>query len=308
LNKKISIVIPVYSNSGSLPDLFKELILLEKKLKKIKLNMELIFVDDGSPDDSYKILKQFKKTRPNSKLIKLTRNFGAIHASKCGFKFVTGNCFTLLAADLQDPPVLIFEMAKKWLAGSKFVIYERVTRDDPLTSKFFASIYYKLLHKLVISDYPKNGYDLGLMDEFFLPYLVNSSKTLHTPILAYWLGFKPEVLYYHRRERIHGLSGWTFTKKVKAFFNIMFGFSTKPIRVISFFGLSVSTLSFFYGSFVVINAFLGNIPIPGYASIISLVSFLLSLILLMLVIISEYIWHISDELNKRPEYVIEEMS
>lgn len=307
MNKKLSVVVPVFCNSGSLPLLFKKLTNLELKLKSISIDLELIFIDDGSIDNSYEILKNYQLINSKIKVIKLTRNFGAIHASKCGFNFVTGDCFTLLAADLQDPPELIFKMAKKWLAGDKYIICERASRSDPVSSKFFAFLYYKLLNIFVLENYPKKGYDLALMDKVFLKYLINSSKTLYTPVLAYWLGFKPTLIPYHREQRIHGKSRWTFAKKFKAFINIIFGFSTKPIRIISFIGLTVSFFAFLYGVFIIFNAIVGNINVPGYATIITLISFLFGLVLLMLSAIAEYIWHISDELNKRPEYVIEKI-
>src|SRR5665811_1258978 len=131
-NMKLSIVVPVYFNAGSLPRLFEELLKLETRLSERSVSLELIFVDDGSKDESLERLLEFKAKRPETKVAKLTRNFGAVHFSKTGFKFVTGDAFMILAADLQDPPGLVLEMVGRWLSGSKFVICERITRDDPI--------------------------------------------------------------------------------------------------------------------------------------------------------------------------------
>jgi glycosyltransferase involved in cell wall biosynthesis len=307
MKKKLSIVIPVYFNAGSLPHLFKKLLGVEQQLALIEVELELIFVDDGSGDTSLDELLRIKKVRPDTKVIKLTRNFGAVHASKCGFQFVTGDCFMILAADIQDPPELIMQMVEKWRAGSKFTICERISREDPLISKIYAALFYWLLHKLVISDYPEGGYDMALMDKSLLPHIVNSSKNLYTPLLAYWLGYKPEIIHYHRAKREHGKSRWTFKKKFKAFLDVMLGFSVTPIRLISAFGTVIATLSFAYGSSVVINAFLGNIPVAGFASLAALITFLLGLVIVMLGIIGEYLWRVFDEVNKRPEVVIDEV-
>ena len=305
--KKISIIVPVYFNAESLPILFERLQEIERRLVAMDMAMELIFVDDGSPDNSLNELLTIKKSRPATKVIKLTRNFGAVHAGKCGMQFVSGDCFLVLAADLQDPPELIIEMVEKWLAGSKFTICTRISRDDPTVTKFFARAYYWILKMLVIRDYPSGGYDLALMDKTLLPHLLQSSKNLYTPLLAYWLGYQPEVIHYHRVKRIHGKSGWTFAKKFKAFFDIMFGFSARPIRLFSSFGAIVSLCSFAYGSVILVNAFLGQIPVPGFASIAALITFLLGLVILMLGMIGEYLWRVFDELNKRPEVVIDEI-
>lgn len=213
----------------------------------------------------------------------------------------------ILAADLQDPPNLVIEMAKRWLAGSKFVICERISRDDPVLSKFYAFFYYRLLHLLVMKDYPSGGYDLALMDKELLPYLQQSSKNLYTPLLAYWLGFKPEILYYHRNKRIHGKSRWTFAKKVKAFFDVMLGFSVTPIRLMSLVGVIVSIMSFLYGISIIIHALIGSIPVPGFATLTCMIIFLMGLIIIMLGIIGEYLWRIFEELNKRPETIIDEI-
>ena len=292
MNKTLSIVIPVYYNEDSIEPLYQKLRKVERQLKTIKINLQIIFVDDGSGDFSFKKLLKIKKQNRSIKLIKLTRNFGAVQASKCGLNFVTGDCFMILAADLQDPPELIFQMARKWIAGSKFTICERISRDDPFFSKLYAKIFYWLIRNLVINNYPTGGYDMALMDKSLLTYVVSSSKNLYTPLLIYWLGYDPQVIYYHRAKRQHGKSRWTFAKKFNAFLDIILGFSVKPIRMISAFGAIVSLMSFIYGTSIVINASLNNIPVPGFATIVSLISFMLGLIVLMLGIIGEYLWRV----------------
>jgi polyisoprenyl-phosphate glycosyltransferase len=307
MSKKLSIVIPVYFNAESLPVLFERLRDIERQVTSINMVLELIFVDDGSGDTSLAELLRIKNVRPETKVIKLTRNFGAVHASKCGLQFVTGDCFMILSADLQDPPELVMQMVEKWRVGSQLPLCERISREDPLISKIYASLFYWLLHRLVISDYPDGGYDMALMDKSLLPHILHSSKNLYTPLLAYWLGHRPEVIHYHRLKREHGKSRWTFKKKFKAFLDVMLGFSVTPIRLISAFGVIVAAISFAYGVSVVVNAFLGNVPVAGFASLAALITFLLGLVIIMLGIIGEYLWRVFDEVNKRPEVVIDEV-
>lgn len=307
MDKKLSIVVPVYFNEGSLPALFRELQQVEQQLAAKNVSLELIFVDDGSQDNSLSVLLQLKKLRPATKVVKLTRNFGASHCSKTGFRFVTGDCFLTMAADLQDPPSLVPTMVDHWLKGNKFVICERVTRQDPLISKIYSRIYYFLLRTFVMSNYPRGGYDMALMDKAFLPFVKDSSKSVFTPLLAYWLGFKPTIIPYDRPARKEGKSRWTFAKKFATFWDIMLGFSMKPIRIISAIGALVSLGSFAYGFRIVYSAFFHEVPVQGFSTIVALITFLLGLIILMLGVIGEYLWRIFDETNRRPETVIDEI-
>ena len=306
--KKLSVVIPVYYNEGSLPELFAELMRVEEILRRSRgIELELIFVDDGSGDNSFAELMKIKQIRPDTCVVKLARNFGAIHAIKTGLQYVTGDCFTMLAADLQDPPELLVEMADKWLAGSKFVICVRESRQDPFLSKAFARLYYGILRLTVTKTYPSGGFDLALMDELLLPYLQRSGKNINISLFAYWLGFEPEVIYYERRERAHGKSRWTFSKKFTYLLDSILGFSVVPIRIISFTGLIVALLSFIYGIVLIFNASVNHVIVPGFTTIATLVAFLLGLIIIMLGIIGEYLWRVFDEVNRRPEYVIHEV-
>lgn len=304
--KTISIIVPVYFNEGSLPGFFSEFQAIEQRLVKNQYLLELIFVDDGSQDGSLNELLKIKEVRPQTKIIKLTRNFGSVHASKTGMQFVTGDCFVVLPADLQDPPELLLQMLGHWEAGHKFVICTRRSRGDGMIAKTSAKIYYWLLRKLVVPDYPKGGFDVALMDKVFLPYMLNSSKNINTPLFAYWLGFKPVNIPYDRRPRIHGRSRWTFSKRIKFFLDSLLGFSVVPIRLISLVGLFVSLISFSYGTSIVMHALFVGRDVPGFATLAALICFLLGLITVMLGVIGEYLWRIFDEVNKRPESVIDQ--
>lgn len=305
--RKVSIVVPVYWNEQSLAPLFTELQNVESELARKSCSLELIFVDDGSGDRSLEELLKIKAQREATKVVKLTRNFGAIHASKTGLHFVTGDCFMILAADLQDPPELILQMVERWRAGCKFVLCARTGRHDPMGAKLLSAFYYWLLRLFVVKDYPRGGFDLALMDRALLPYLQASSKNINTPLFAYWLGYKPEIIHYQRRERQHGKSRWTFSKRIKFFLDSILGFSILPIRMISLIGVIVSFLSFTYGFWIFINTVLGHTAVPGFATIVALMSFLLGLVIIMLGVIGEYLWRIFDEVNKRPESVIDDI-
>jgi polyisoprenyl-phosphate glycosyltransferase len=305
--KKLSVVVPVYFNEGSLPPLHGELRAVEQELTGLGVELELIFVDDGSGDGSFAELTKIKAARPATRLIKLSRNFGAVHASKTGLQFVTGDAFLVLAADLQDPPALIVEMVRRWQTGAKFVICVREKRADPPLTRFYARVYYRLLRVMVVPTYPDGGYDLALMDRVMLPHMQASGRNINPNVFAFWLGFKPDVILYARRERIHGRSRWTFRKKVKFFLDTMLGFSIVPLRLISLTGIVVSLGSLAFVMFVVVNGLLGRYDVPGFATLASIIAFLLGLVICMLGVIGEYLWRIFDEVSRRPEAVIEEI-
>ncbi len=306
--KTVSIIVPVYRNAASLPVLFERLREVESTLiERHSVSLQLIFVNDGSRDGSQQALVEIKRQRAEATVVRLSRNFGAVHASRAGFAFVTGDAFAIVAADLQDPPELLLDMVPRWLGGSKFVIAVRASREDPLLSRIYSWMYYRLLRLLVLPDYPDGGFDIALMDRSMLDPMRNCSKNAFTPLLAYWLGYQPDVVSYHRPKREHGRSGWTFTKKAKAFLDVMLGFSVTPIRLISAIGVVVAGASFAYGIAVIVGALYGNIPVSGFAALASLITFLLGTIILMLGIIGEYLWRIFDEVNRRPESVIDEI-
>jgi polyisoprenyl-phosphate glycosyltransferase len=303
----LSVVVPVYFNEHSLLPLFDALLKVEADLRERGLGLELIFVDDGSRDGSLAVLRELKRRRPATKVVKLTRNFGAVHASKTGFRFVTGDCFMILAADLQDPPELILQMADLWLKGAKFVVCVREDREDSAPSVLFARLYYRLIRLFVVGDYPPEGYDVGLMSREMLPYMLDSSKNVNTALFAYWLGFEPARIRYTRRKRLHGKSRWTFLKRVKFFLDSLLGFSIVPIRAMSMFGALVSLASFGYGAVIAINALRGLGSVPGFPTLVVIISFLLGVVIMMLGVIGEYLWRIFDEVSRKPETVIDEI-
>ncbi|MEP7158352.1 MAG: glycosyltransferase family 2 protein [Chloroflexota bacterium] len=303
----VSVVVPVYYNEHSLLELAGELGSVEIDLQALDMDLELIFVDDGSGDASLARLLEIKQARPATKVVKLTRNFGSVQASKTGFRFVTGDCFLILAADLQDPPQLIFEAARRWRAGAKYVVCVRGSRSDSVGARLFAAIYYRLVRWLAVPNYPPGGYDLALMDREMLPSMRDSAKNINTPIFAYWLGFKPETIEYTRRARRHGRSRWSFRRRLTFFLDSILGFSIVPIRVISLLGLVTAVVSVAYGILVTFSALTGNRPVPGFATLAAMFTFLISLVLLTLGVIAEYVWRIYDEVSRKPEAVIDEV-
>ena len=306
--KKVSVVIPCFHVEEFILPLFHNMQEVEKQLNSMNLALELVCVDDGSKDGTWDELLKHRHLIKDTQVVRLTRNFGAICASNAGLKLVTGDACTIYAADLQDPLELIPEMAQLWSNGEKYITAVRAKkRKDPLLTRIYAKLYYVLVKLFVMKDFPESGFDIAFWDGSILQYLKNTSKNINRSLFSHWLGFKPYVIEYERRERSSGKSGWTFSKKWKLFLDSFLGFSVVPIRFISFIGMCVSFFSFGYGILMLIGGITGKISEPGFATVTSLITFLLGLVIVMLGVIGEYLWRIFDEVNKRPESVIEEI-
>ncbi len=303
---KLSVVIPIY-NEPSLQKLLGKLDEIESQLSSIGMDAEYIFVDDGSDSkDSLNELIAYKAKKKNIRIIRLARNFGSFHAIKAGFGLVSGDCFAMLAADLQDPPELLVEMAQKWQKGAKFVICVRGERDDPLSTRLFASLYYKIIRRLAIPNFPASGYDLSLMDAAMLPQLQQASVQINFRLLAYWMGIKPEVIAYKRRKREAGETHWGLGKRINLFIDSLIAFSGWPSRALAALGALISVISlisFIYFALFPGNEAISNILIMG----INLLALLAGFLFLGMALLAEYLWRIFQLVANKPEVVIQEI-
>ncbi len=226
---KISIIIPVYWNEDTLELLYDDL--KEKVLGQLE-DYELVFVDDGSGDNSWEIINKIKNRDDRIICVKLSRNFGEHSALLAGLSVCTGDCAVTKQADLQEDSEIILEMYESWKKGNKVVLAVREERDDSFATKFFAGLYYKLMQKFANKNMPSGGCDCYLLDRQVIEVLLkldekNSSLTLQ----VLWVGFQTDKIYFHRREREIGKGRWTFAKKFKLVLDSMISFSYVPIRM-----------------------------------------------------------------------------
>jgi glycosyltransferase involved in cell wall biosynthesis len=304
--KTLSIVVPVYYNDANLPETVPQLLDLGGKLLGYKL--ELVFVDDGSGDDSLAMLFNQQMKNPETiKVVKLTRNFGSMAAIQAGFTVATGDCVGMISADLQDPPELFLEMVAHWEKGSSKAIFAiRQDREEKPVQKFLSNGYYSLIRRFALSGYPNGGYDFFLIDRQVVNDLNRiQEKNTNLMTLIYWLGYKPVMIPYVRRQRLKGKSRWTFAKKIKLFIDTFVAFSFFPIRTLSVLGLLVALGSFMYGAFVLFYWWFFGIEVKGYVPIIVVLSFNSGLQMAMLGVLGEYLWRTLDEVRRRPPFVIE---
>ncbi|MDD3412631.1 MAG: glycosyltransferase family 2 protein [Lachnospiraceae bacterium] len=302
---KISIVVPVYYNSDTLMLLYQDL--KEKILTKLG-DYEIIFTDDGSKDNSWEVMNQIREMDDNVKCVKLSRNFGEHAALLAGLSICTGDCAVTKQADLQEDSEIILEMYESWKQGNKVVLAVRADRDEPAIKKFFASIYYAIIHKFVDKNMPLGGCDCYLIDRKVIRVLElldekNSSLTLQ----VLWAGFKTDRIYFHRKDREVGESKWTFSKKFKLVMDSMMSFSYFPIRFISAMGFVFFLASILWIIEIFYEAMVIGTPIKGWASLMCLVLFSSGIIMVMLGIIGEYVWRALDASRNRPPFLIDEI-
>ncbi|WML54783.1 glycosyltransferase family 2 protein [Neobacillus sp. PS3-12] len=302
---KLSIIIPVYYNEQNIPFLFDKL--NEEIFSNPAYEHELIFVDDGSGDNSYGELLKLQSQDSSVKVIKLSRNFGSHTAILAGLTYATGDCATVISADLQDPPEIINRMFEKWKSGNKVVLAVREDREESFTQKLFSNTYYKMMKRYALPNMPEGGFDCFLIDRKVITILTSieeKNTTLMGQIL--WCGFKTEKIYYIRKEREIGKSRWTLAKKIKLFIDSFLAFSYVPIRFMSLLGVIISLLSFLTGIVLIINKLIIGVNVQGWTSLMVLFLFIAGIQMIMMGIIGEYLWRNMDEARKRPVFIIDE--
>ena len=302
---KLSIIVPVYWNADTLKKLYDD---LKAKVFGSLEEYELVMVDDGSGDDSWKVINEIKAADPNVIAVRLSRNFGEHSAILAGLSVCTGDCAVTKQADLQEDSELILRLYDSWKAGNKVVLAAREERQDSFFTKLFAGMYYKLIRKFVTPDMPQGGCDCYLIDRKVIDTLLhmdelNSSLTLQ----VIWVGFPKDVVYFKRRERESGKGRWTFAKKFKLMTDSFISFTTLPIRLMRIIGVLFFIFSLIMAVSIFVEYFTVGTPIAGWSSLMCIVMLSAGLILWMLGLLGEYMWRTFDASRNRRPFIIDEI-
>lgn len=302
---KLSIVVPVYYNSDTLDMLYAD---MKEKILPVLGDYEIVFVDDGSGDNSWEIMNNIKAQDPNVVCVKLSRNFGEHAALLAGLSVCTGDCAVTKQADLQEDSTIILEMYESWKKGNKVVLAVRADRDESKIKVFFANMYYAIVRKTINKDMPKGGCDCYLIDRQVIEVLEkldekNSSLTLQ----VLWAGFKTDKIYFHRKNREVGKSRWTLAKKFKLVLDSMMSFSFFPIKCMTWVGVIFDILALVLLIEVLVEKFTIGTPIAGWSSLMCVVLISSGLILTSLGILGEYLWRTLDASRTRPPFIIDEI-
>ena len=300
----ISLVIPVYRNAENISALLDALAALRGQLRD---ELEVVFVVDGSPDDSY---EQLRRALPGqvgrTQLLLLSRNFGSFAAIRAGLEVARGDRFAVLAADLQEPPELIGRFEERLANGTcDVVIGARAARADPLLSRLGSTLFWAAYRRWVQPEIPVGGVDvfgctMQVRDEILKLHETNSSLIG----LLFWVGFRRELVAYDRRARLAGRSAWTLAKKLRYLSDSIFNFSDLPVRLLFRIG-TAGTLASVVGAAVVLLAKLtSRITVPGYTATVLTVVFFGALNCLGLGIIGGYVWRTLENTKGRPNYLV----
>ena len=302
---KYSLVIPVYHNEDSIPRLLDAVKTMSQALGDA---LEVIFVVDGSPDRSYELLdKAIDTLHFPAQLIAHSRNFGSFPAIRTGLASARGDYFSVMAADLQEPPELVIEFFRALDADEcDIAIGTRISREaDPLGSRLASSIFWGIYRKLVVHDMPEGGVDMFGCNKKFRDHLIALEESRSSLIaLIFWLGFRRKLVGYSRRARQEGVSAWTLRKKIDYMMDSIFAFTDYPIRLLTRIGAIGTALSIVLGLVVLFARLGGLVVIPGYAPTMLAVLFFGALNLFAVGLVGTYAWRGYENTKQRPLAVV----
>ncbi len=301
----LSVLVPVYNEEECLSLLHER---LSNVLDKIHCDSEILFVNDGSSDNTLQIIAGLQKKDSRIAFIDLSRNYGKEIAMAAGIDYIKGDALVIIDADLQDPPELIFEMLKDIEDGYDDVYAKRISRDgETFTKKLTSKIYYRWLKK--ISDIPiqEDTGDYRMFSKRAIDALreLKESERNMKGLFSY-IGFKKKPIMYERDARVAGETKWNYLKLTGLAVKGLTSFSITPLRIVSIMGFIVSFCAFVYLIAIIIKSILWNDPVTGYPSLMSVILFIGGIQLLALGVIGEYIGIIYSETKKRPIYYINE--
>lgn len=307
--KKISLVIPCYNEQESLPLFDAE---MDKVIKSMsEYSFEIIYVNDGSKDNTLKCIKELYKKRTYVRFISFSRNFGKEAAMYAGFKNVTGDFVAIMDADLQDPPSLLPDMIRIMESGEyDSVATRRVSRDgEPPIRSFFARMFYKIINKISDADIVDGARDYRLMKREMVNVIVEmGERNRFSKGIFGWIGYKTYWYEYKNVERIAGETKWNFWKLFKYSIEGIVSFSQVPLSISSWLGMICTGVAFLAIIFIIIRKIIMGDPVQGWASTICLIMFIGGIQLFCMGIMGQYIGKTYVESKGRPHYIASEGS
>jgi glycosyltransferase involved in cell wall biosynthesis len=302
-NKLTSILIPVKDESDTIDHLFDRLMPI---LKKLPTKYEVVFINDGSSDNTLDLLLKKQQDIPEIVVVDLSRNFGKESALFAGFANCKGDAAISIDADLQDPPELILEMVEYWLDGYEVVTAVRENRNtDTTTKKHTAGLFYKLINRISDTKLTPNAGDYRLLNRTAInAFLELKEKVRFNKGLLTWIGFKEKLVYHTREERVAGQTKWNYWKLFKFSIDGITSFSKAPLEIWSYIGVFVAFISFIYGSIIILKSLIFGINTPGYPSLVTFILFFSGLQMIGIGMLGSYIGRIFIETKHRPLYIV----
>lgn len=297
----LSIIIPSYNEESNIKNTAK---VLTSILEKAKIDYELLFISDGSQDDTYDTILEVAKENPRVKGAEFSRNFGKEASIFAGMELALGDCCVVIDCDLQHPPEVIPEMYELWLEG--FEVIEGMKSDrgrESLFHQLFVKIFYSTMSKLIKIDMNASS-DFKLLDRKVMNVLLDlTERNTFFRALTFWTGFKSTTVSYEVKERQFGESKWSFFSLLRYAISNTTSFTTLPLQLVTFFGIGSILFSFLIGVQTLVQYFSGK-AVEGFTTVILLILIVGGFIMLSLGIIGHYIARIYEEVKGRPKYII----
>ncbi|WP_244834521.1 glycosyltransferase family 2 protein [Clostridium sp. BJN0001] len=303
----LSLIIPCFNEQESLPILYDALCDVTKKMKEEEF--EFIFIDDGSKDETEKVIQDFYKKDSRVRFISFSRNFGKEAAMYAGFNAAKGDYVAVMDADMQDPPSLLPEMYKYVSSGEyDSVATRRVTREgEPKIRSFFARMFYKLINKISDADIVDGARDFRLMTRQMVNSILSMKEYNRFSKGIYgWVGFKTKWIAFKNVERVAGETKWSFWKLFLYSLEGIIGFSTKPLAIASILGIFLCFAAFIFMIYIIIINIIYSNPVSGWASLSCMILFASGIQLFCMGIIGQYLSKTYLEAKKRPIYIVKE--
>ncbi len=305
--KLITFVIPAYKEEKNVPLLYEELIASLQKIQE-KYDYEIIFINDGSPDDTWPEIQKLTKKDKNVIWINLSRNFWHQGALTAGYSKANWDAIISMDADMQDPINVAFEMLKKWEEGNKIVYARRKKRNDGFVKKYSAIVYYKILSLVSDTQIPRNVGDFRLIDKKVLKeFLKLEEKDRYIRGIFAWMGFKIAFVDFERPERIHGETGYTWKKMLKLAMDGILNFSMAPLKVGLILWIMMICFSLGFHIYMIFDTFINHQIYPLYKWLIVTIFGVMGLQFIFMWIMGEYIWRMYNETRNRPNFIISDI-
>jgi len=301
---KLSVIAPCFNEEKNILTFYAKIILV---INKINISYNIIFIDDGSTDDTWRIIKELSSKDKNIKAVKFSRNFGHQAALFCGIQKAEAEYVLILDVDLQDPPELLEEMYNKIILGNANIVYaQRAKTNEKFFKKISSILYYKIFNFLSDIKIPEQTSDFRIFDKKVLFELKKfKEKNLFYRAIIPWMGFKSEGVIFQRPNRAEGETGWSLKKMINFAVDGIISFSNYPMRFAFFLSIFMC-LVFIALSIYALHSYISKDIVPGWTSIFLIICFFNIIIFFLLGLISEYIGRVHQEVKNRPNFISSE--
>ena len=302
--KTITILVPVYNEQATINIFYNKTISVVETLSDYEF--ELLFINDGSKDDSLELIRGLQKHDARVSYVDLSRNFGKENAMVAGMDYAIGDAVIIMDADLQNPPELLPEFLYWWEEGYEDVCGKRLSRDgESILKKMGTKLYYYLLRKLTNAPVQVDVGDFRLLDKkCVLAMRQMRESQRYTKGLFSWIGYRKKEIPFEVAARVAGETKWNYARLVELAIDGLTSYTTLPLRMAGILGFVVSMLAIVYMLYIIVKTIIYGIDLPGYPSLVSMILFIGGMQLIVLGIIGEYLGKIFNETKNRPLYLI----